>query len=127
MDPAYMYRAICTKVVDGDTIYVDIALGFGVWMRKQIIRLAGINTPEIRGEERPDGLISKAFVAESLFEVREDDTLMSRPLILKTYKDKKGKYGRWIADVFIQKTNAETYWNLNEELVVKGLAEERDY
>ena len=36
------------KVVDGDTVDVDIDLGFGVWLRKQRIRLVGIDTPESR-------------------------------------------------------------------------------
>ena len=44
----YEYKCKLVKVVDGDTIDVDIDLGFGVWMRNQRIRLYGIDTPESR-------------------------------------------------------------------------------
>ena len=48
----YEYRAFVTKVYDGDTITVDIDLGFGVQLKKQSIRLSGINAPEVRGPSR---------------------------------------------------------------------------
>ena len=41
----YEYKCKMVKVVDGDTVDVDIDLGFGVWMRDQRIRLYGIDTP----------------------------------------------------------------------------------
>lgn len=49
-EPAYLYRAVVVRVVDGDTINVDIDLGFYVWIKKQRIRLFGIDTPEVRGD-----------------------------------------------------------------------------
>jgi len=48
----YHYKAHITKVYDGDTVTADIHLGFNMVMRKQKLRLLGIDTPEIRGEER---------------------------------------------------------------------------
>ena len=62
-----MFEYSCTivKVVDGDTVDVDIDLGFGVWLKKQRIRLYGIDTPESRTrdlEEKKYGLVAKAFV-----------------------------------------------------------------
>ena len=42
----YEYKCKIRKVVDGDTVDVDIDLGFGVWLRKQRVRLVGIDTPE---------------------------------------------------------------------------------
>ena len=57
----YEYRAGNFSVVDGDTVRCDIDLGFGVWLRDQILRLHGINAPEIRGGERPEGLASKEW------------------------------------------------------------------
>ena len=41
----YEYKCKVVKVVDGDTVDVDIDLGFGVWLRKQRVRLVGIDTP----------------------------------------------------------------------------------
>ena len=43
----YEYRCNVVHIVDGDTVDVDIDLGFGVWMKKQRIRLSGIDAPEI--------------------------------------------------------------------------------
>ena len=44
----YEYRCKIVKVIDGDTVDVDIDLGFGVWLHKERIRLYGIDTPESR-------------------------------------------------------------------------------
>ena len=55
----YEYRCNVVHIVDGDTVDVDIDLGFGVWMKKQRIRLYGIDTPESRTrdlEEKKYGL-----------------------------------------------------------------------
>ena len=57
----YEYRCKIVRVVDGDTVDVDIDLGFGVWMHKERIRLHGIDTPESRTrdlEEKKYGLLN---------------------------------------------------------------------
>jgi len=84
----YTYKAKVVRIVDGDTIYVDIDLGF--FLRQTMkVRLKGINTPEIKGPSRPEGLKVKKFV---------EDTLADCPsIIVKT--SKIGKYGRYIADI----------------------------
>ena len=99
------------KVYDGDTITVLIDLGFGVTFKEKV-RLYGINTPEIRGKERPDGLISRDRLRERI---------LDKDVIIKTLKDKKGKYGRYIAEVYLEEEN------INNWLVSEGLAERRDY
>ena len=61
----YEYRAKVIKVIDGDTIDVDIDLGFGVILAKQRIRLYGIDTPESRTSDKVEkfyGKISSAFM-----------------------------------------------------------------
>jgi micrococcal nuclease len=108
----YTYKAKVVKVYDGDTITVNIDLGFGIEMQEQKVRLLNINTPEIRGEEREQGLISRDRLKERI---------LDKEVILKTYKDKKGKYGRWLAEVFIEEEN------LNEWLINEGLAKRVDY
>ena len=60
----YEYKCKIRKVVDGDTVDVDIDLGFGVWLRKQRVRLVGIDTPESRTkdlQEKKYGLAQKSF------------------------------------------------------------------
>jgi len=86
----HVYRAKVLRIVDGDTIDVDLDLGFTVWMRKQRIRLAGIDTPESRTrnkEEKKRGLLSKAKLKELC--------PTGSTIKVKTELDKeRGKFGR---------------------------------
>ena len=61
----YEYKCRIDRVIDGDTVDVDIDLGFGVWLLKERVRMYGIDTPESRTrdlEEKKYGLAAKAFV-----------------------------------------------------------------
>lgn len=88
----YEYRAIVTKVYDGDTVTLDIDLGLGVWVRDKSVRLAGIDAPEVRGPEREVGLDARDALK---------DLILNKEVKIKTYKDKKGKYGRYIVDIYL--------------------------
>ena len=105
----YEYKAYVTKVYDGDTITVDIDLGFDILFKGQKIRLSRINTPEIRGEERPEGLKSRDALREKI---------LGKQIILRTEKDKRGKYGRWLGEIWIEEEC------VNDWLLKEGLAEE---
>ena len=118
MKPAYKYQAEYVRNYDGDTVRVNISLGFGVWLRNQSVRLLGIDTPEIRGSSRAEGLKSKKFTADLMSEAKD--------IIIETKKDKKGKYGRWLATIWVC-GEKEKYVNLNEELVNKGFAIHKEY
>ncbi len=64
----YEYRCKVIRVVDGDTVDIDIDLGFGVWLHKERVRIYGIDTPESRTrdkEEKKFGLMAKEFVKNS--------------------------------------------------------------
>jgi len=100
----YEYKAKVTKVYDGDTITVDFDLGFGILIRKQKIRLLGINTPELRGPEKPQGIISRDALRQRI---------LGKVVTIKTSKDKKGKYGRWLGEVFVEDENINK-WLLKE-------------
>ena len=102
----YQYKCKIVRVVDGDTVDVDIDLGFGVWLRKQRIRMYGIDTPESRTrdlEEKKYGLAAKAFL---------EKWTNSGDLVLKTFKDGKGKYGRILGELWYGNTH-----NINQLLV----------
>ena len=60
------YRALVTRVYDGDTITADIDLGFGVLLTKQKLRLNSVKAPEIRGKNRAAGLISRDALREKI-------------------------------------------------------------
>ncbi len=113
----YEYRVDeVIKIYDGDTITVKIDLGFSI-TKKEKIRLSRINTPEIRGEERPEGLVSRDWLRNRINSAIENNV----DIIIKTNKDIKGKYGRYIGDVFISDIC------INDELVSLGLAEYKEY
>ena len=95
-DPTdYSYRVKkVTKIVDGDTIDVDIDLGFGVWMQNQRIRMYGIDTPESRTSDPIEKVYGKAASAFLTKWTNAGD------LTLKTFKDGKGKYGRILGEIW---------------------------
>jgi len=111
----YQYRALVTKVYDGDTITVDIDLGFGTWQKGQKIRLYGIDTPEVRGTERAAGLVARDWLRKAIL-----DTV----IVIKTHKDKKGKFGRWLGDIYLNQHDDKS---LNAIMVEQGLAVVAEY
>ena len=107
----YEYKATIIKIYDADTVTALVQVGFNVSVTEKL-RLSGINAPELRGDERPDGLISRDRLRERL---------LNKEVIIKTFKDKKGKYGRYIAEIFLEEEN------INEWLVTEGLAIKKEY
>ena len=92
----YEYRCKIRRVVDGDTVDIDIDLGFGVWLHKERVRIYGIDTPESRTrdkEEKKYGLMAKEFVKQF---VKGD----SIKLTTQKY-DAKGKFGRILGDIIV--------------------------
>ena len=92
----YEYRCIVDRVIDGDTVDVHIDLGFGVWLHKERIRMLGIDTPESRTRnelEKKFGLLAKNFLQKMLHD---------KKIILKTYKDAEGKFGRILGELWVE-------------------------
>lgn len=113
------YRCKIVKVIDGDTVDVDIDLGFGVWMKKERIRLYGIDTPESRTrdkEEKKYGLIAKDAVLSYL----PLDSIQT----LRTQKDKVGKFGRILGEFIIYDAFNDRQTTLNEWMIENHLAVE---
>lgn len=104
----YQYKATITDVYDGDSVTAIVDLGFKIFTKLKI-RLAGINTPEIKGEDREAGLVSKDRLTE---------LILNKEVIIKTSKDKQEKYGRWLAEIYLP----EQAQSVNQLLITEGLA-----
>ena len=106
----FEYNAICTRVVDGDTVDARVDLGFNVWIECRV-RLQGIDAPETRTknlEEKQAGLKTKAFLQAVMDECGHKFVLKSHGV---------GKYGRCIGTIYVHGEN------INERLLTEGYAE----
>lgn len=106
----YEYKATITSVYDGDTVTAQVDLGFSIGFKTKF-RLARIDTPELRGSEREQGLIVRDLVREKI---------LGKEVTVKTNKDKTGKFGRYIAEIIIDGLN------LNQWLLDNGHAQPYD-
>ena len=94
----YEYRCKVIKVIDGDTVDVDIDLGFGIMLKDERVRIMGIDTPESRTRDKVEklfGLASKARLKQ-LIGGRSGPILKTQ--INKNGEDMKGKFGRILGD-----------------------------
>jgi len=125
----YEYKCKILRVVDGDTVDVDIDLGFGVWLKKERVRMMGIDTPESRTrdkEEKRFGLAAKSFVKSHM---PTGSIQVLKTEIDKSGEDKKGKFGRILGDflidgkkltkIMITKSHAVAYHGQNKANVQK--------
>jgi len=110
----YHYKARLVRVVDGDTVDLVIDMGMSIH-RQERIRLHGINAPEMH--EKPFGQEAKSFLIDMLDKA---DYLM-----VKTHKDKTGKYGRYLGTLFVEKDGKLK--NVNCEMVGEGHAIWKNY
>jgi len=113
----YEYRCKIKKVVDGDTVDVDIDLGFDVILSDQRIRLYGIDTPESRTRDKTEkrfGLASKEYLK----------SMLGKHSTLKTHKDAKGKFGRILGEFLVYDAESDRECSVNKLMVDKHLAVE---
>jgi endonuclease YncB( thermonuclease family) len=94
----YWYEVRIKGIYDADTQTFDFLLGMDIILKDQVVRLWGIDAWELRGPEKPKGVEALAFAKGLLFQ-SSGETLTPRPIIIRTYDDDKGKYGRWLAEV----------------------------
>ena len=101
----YRYKVNVVKVVDGDTVDVDIDLGFGMSYKKQRVRMVGIVTPESRTRdlvEKKFGKASKAHL-KSILEAGD----------IELVSHDKGKFGRILGDLFI----GSSTFSVNQQMI----------
>ena len=96
----YEYKVNIERVVDGDTVDVDIDLGFGVWLRGERVRMMGIDTPESRTSDVVEKVFGKA--AKAKLEELLGETAILKTQVSKDGEDMKGKFGRILGDFDVE-------------------------
>jgi len=124
----YEYKAKIVKIVDGDTVDVDIDLGFGIVLTDERVRMMGIDTPESRTSDK----VEKVFGLAAKERVKK---LLERDVVLKTFaakdgEDMKGKFGRILGDfiigdkmlteILIEEGHAVKYFGQNKADIERG-------
>lgn len=92
----YLYKATVVRCIDGDSVVFDIDCGFDLHLKAQSVRLYGIDTAETRGgtdDLKALGNLAKDYVSQMIPEGSE--------VLLKTHLDRRGKFGRILAEVFM--------------------------
>ena len=92
----YEYKVNILKVVDGDTVDVDIDLGFGCWLRNERVRIMGIDTPESRTSDKIEKVFGEAAKQRLTSLLSSEATLISQ--VSKMGENMKGKFGRILGD-----------------------------
>lgn len=110
----YSYEAKVNRVIDGDTVDLDIDLGFRARLHNVRCRLIGIDTPESRGKKKCEaGLQAKNLVTQEL---------TGQTVLIRSYKDEttdinSDSFGRWLVRIYLE--NGTDY---NQSLIDRGFA-----
>jgi micrococcal nuclease len=94
------YDVTVIKVVDGDTVDVDINLGFGVCLTDERVRIMGIDTPESRTSDRVEDLFGEAAKARLKELMKHGGKLITTED--RKGEDMKGKFGRILGDFKVE-------------------------
>lgn len=116
----FEYNCIISRVVDGDTVDVDIDLGFGVFLKNERVRILGLDTPEARTSdpvEKIFGTLAKMRV-EELLPVGSAHVLHSREF--------KGKFGRILGDIWVTEVGSLAQTLIGENLGVQYYGQNKD-
>ena len=116
----YEYKCNVVKVVDGDTVDVDIDLGFGVWLKDERVRMMGIDTPESRTSDKVEKLFGLAAKQKL-------KSLLGKSPVLKTQvnkdgEDMKGKFGRILGDFDVYDAEKDAWRPATDVLIETGNA-----
>ena len=108
----YEYKVNILKVVDGDTVDVDIDLGFGSWLRNERVRIVGIDCAESRTSDRIEKVFGEAAKQRVTSLLSSEATLISQ--VSKMGENMKGKFGRILGD----------FKTINDQIISTTLMEE---
>ena len=117
-DVGYERRAQVIRVVDGDTVILDIDNGFNQWLRNERCRLIGIDAPEPRGPTRQAGLDAKHHLEKMVEQYAWNGSGL---LLIESHQEGKGKWNRWLVELFGNR-DGEVF-SMNRSMVEDGHAE----
>lgn len=114
----YEYRCKVIKIVDGDTVDIDIDLGFGIWLKGERVRIMGIDTPESRTSDK----VEKVFGLAAKNRLK---SLLGKDAVLKTQvdtdgTDMKGKFGRILGDFDAYHPETDSWRPVTEIMIEEG-------
>ena len=112
------YDVVVLRVVDGDTVDVDINLGFGVWLKDERVRIMGIDTPESRTADRVEDLFGEAAKSRLKELMKNGGKLITTED--KDGEDMKGKFGRILGDFYVEYDGKKT--RVTDVLIEEGHA-----
>lgn len=112
------YDVVVLRVVDGDTVDVDINLGFGVWLKDERVRIMGIDTPESRTADRVEDLFGEAAKSRLKELMKNGGKLITTED--KDGEDMKGKFGRILGDFYVEHDGKKT--RVTDVLIEEGHA-----
>lgn len=104
----YVYDVQVVSVYDGDTLNVDIDLGFSIWIKDKSLRLYGLDAPEVRGATRDQGIVVRNWLRQK---IEQGETVL-----IESISDQPDKYGRYLAILYIDGVN------INQQMLDEGLA-----
>jgi len=116
----YEYNCIIVKVIDGDTVDVDIDLGFGMWLRNERVRVHGIDTPESRTRDKVEkifGLAAKKFVTDTLKKGSKQTLVTEKP-----GDESKGKFGRILGKFRVYDAKTDSWDFMGNIMIREGHA-----
>lgn len=117
----YEYRCKILKVVDGDTVDVDIELGFGIVLTDERVRIMGIDTPESRTSDKVEDVFGEAAKARVKELLGKGDHAILKTEVNKDGEDMKGKFGRVLGDFIVEEYEGQPRL-LTEILIEEGHA-----
>ena len=118
------YDVRLLKAVDGDTVDVDIDLGFNIWLRDERVRIMGIDTPESRTSDKVEKVFGRAAKARLKELLTEGGVLVTTEE--KNGEDMRGKFGRilgdfvsvdgrMVTDILVEEGHAVAYFGGSKE------------
>lgn len=118
----YEYRCKVIRVVDGDTVDVDIDLGFGVWLKDERVRIMGIDTPESRTRDKVEKLFGTAAKERLKQLIGGKSGPILKTQVSKDGEDMKGKFGRILGDFECYDHKHDAWRMVTDVLVEEGHA-----